>query len=496
MIVRRIRPKGLCSAPFGLSILIFTLAPSRIGYQDLASLLARQPAVSAHWRQHIRASAFGGIRVATFSLPRPVGTAMPKPLSYQLANLDPRDVMQGSWLDAPQSGPRPDQAPLEFPKVNRTGKGDRLPGAPKPEVAKTPEKPEHETPQAAPAQAGAAGSPSEPLSPEPAPPQAAVSPGVIRTPKSVPEQTVASPDETPPAAEPEAAALATEPVSRRAEVPNPSEISDPVKQSIGADAADFAPEDPAKPVMEMARLFFGGKPLGDEPGEIEQWSPGEEPTIVAPQPADSDIKLSALDPKQQVESDTDAAPDKGGESVANKGQVTGEGKRPKTPGERLGLAGPARVKAEKCLAEAIYFEARGEPVRGQIAVAQVVMNRVFSGFYPGSVCGAVYQNAHRRLACQFTFACDGIPEAINEPQAWLRANRIAKQTLDGEIWVPEVDRATHYHAYWVRPDWVREMKKLYKIGVHTFYRPRAWGDGSDAPSWGTATATAEAMAKL
>jgi len=144
----------------------------------------------------------------------------------------------------------------------------------------------------------------------------------------------------------------------------------------------------------------------------------------------------------------------------------------------------------------VYFEARGEAVRGQIAVAQVVMNRVFSGFYPTSVCGVVYQNANRRLACQFTFACDGIPDVVREPDMWDRARKIAKATFDGQLWLPEVGKSTHYHAYWVHPSWVREMRKMYRTGVHTFYRPRAWGDGSDAPRWGSAAETAEISAKL
>ena len=103
-------------------------------------------------------------------------------------------------------------------------------------------------------------------------------------------------------------------------------------------------------------------------------------------------------------------------TVAGKGEVTGEDQRPKTPAERLGLAGPKRAKAEKCLANAVYFKSRSEPVRGQIAVAQVVMNRAFSGFYPNDVCGVVYQNAHRHLSCQFTFACDGIPDVVNRSE--------------------------------------------------------------------------------
>jgi hypothetical protein len=115
-----------------------------------------------------------------------------------------------------------------------------------------------------------------------------------------------------------------------------------------------------------------------------------------------------------------------------------------------------------------------------------VMNRVFSGYYPNDVCGVVYQNANRHLACQFTFACEGKDlSRINELDMWEQAKSIAKDMLDGKIWLTEVGHATHYHAYWVHPSWVHEMNKMYRLGVHTFYRPRAWGDGSDAPIWGT-----------
>ena len=152
------------------------------------------------------------------------------------------------------------------------------------------------------------------------------------------------------------------------------------------------------------------------------------------------------------------------------------------PAERLGLIGKRLAKAEKCLADAVYFESRGESLRGQMAVAQVVMNRVFSGRYPHDVCGVVYQNAAHYLACQFTFACEGRNlRRIDEPHMWEQAKRIAKDTLDGKIWLTEVGYATHYHASWVRPYWVREMAKLYHLGVHTFYRPRAWG--RIAPMW-------------
>ena len=155
-----------------------------------------------------------------------------------------------------------------------------------------------------------------------------------------------------------------------------------------------------------------------------------------------------------------------------------------SPAQRLHLDEKAYAKAERCLANAIYFELRGEPVRGQEAVAQVVMNRVFSGYYPNDVCSVVYQNAERHLACQFTFACDGKRKTINERGAWARANRIAKETLDGQVYVPEVAKSTHYHAVYVHPNWVGEMKKMVRYGIHNFYRPIAWGNGADNPVWG------------
>ncbi|MCK0207213.1 cell wall hydrolase [Starkeya koreensis] len=145
-----------------------------------------------------------------------------------------------------------------------------------------------------------------------------------------------------------------------------------------------------------------------------------------------------------------------------------------SPAERLGLSGKRRERAEKCLAEAVYFESRGEPRRGQIAVAQVVMNRVFSGYYPSDICRAVYQNAKRRFACQFTFACDNIRDVVTEPRLWDQAKEIASDMLDGRVWDEKVGRATHYHARSVRPNWIREMRKLDRIGEHTFYRPRRW----------------------
>ncbi len=159
---------------------------------------------------------------------------------------------------------------------------------------------------------------------------------------------------------------------------------------------------------------------------------------------------------------------------------------PESPAQRLHLEGKERAKAERCLADAIYFEARDQPYQGQVAVAQVVINRVFSGVYPHDVCGVIYQNSGRHLGCQFTFACDGKRKTINEFGSWARARRIARETLDGQLYVQAVGTSTHYHATYVHPNWVHEMHRLAREGVHLFYRPIAWGNGSDEPIWSRA----------
>ena len=218
-----------------------------------------------------------------------------------------------------------------------------------------------------------------------------------------------------------------------------------------------------------AQIYFGSGVMG-APAGLQSWAPGAEPILIAPSEPPG-MRLAAL------ESPGDAGSD---DIVAGK-----DNSRLLSPAQQLGLLGKPRARAEKCLADAVYFEARGEVVKGQEAVAQVVMNRVFSGVYPHDVCGVVYQNAGRHLACQFTFACEGKDlNKIDEPDMWEQAKQIAKDTLDGKIWLAEVGHATHYHAYWVHPSWVHEMARLYHLGVHTFYRPLNWGNGDDEPVWG------------
>lgn len=131
-----------------------------------------------------------------------------------------------------------------------------------------------------------------------------------------------------------------------------------------------------------------------------------------------------------------------------------------------------------CLATAVYFEARGEPDRGQVAVAQVVLNRVNHPIYPDTICDVVFQNQHRRNACQFSFACDGIPERVTEDNAWDKAREIARQVVKGTAYDEDVANATHYHATYVHPRWAPRMKRMTSIGLHRFYRFRdGWTSG-------------------
>jgi spore germination cell wall hydrolase CwlJ-like protein len=132
-------------------------------------------------------------------------------------------------------------------------------------------------------------------------------------------------------------------------------------------------------------------------------------------------------------------------------------------------------KQQQCLASGIYFEARGESVKGQAAVAQVILNRVRNPAYPSTICDVVYQNEDWRNRCQFSFACDNIKDRIRSQEHWQMAKEVAMATTAGKIWLPEVGSSTHYHAVYVRPNWARTMKKVGRIGLHVFYRTYGGG---------------------
>ncbi|RVV99087.1 cell wall hydrolase [Mesobaculum littorinae] len=122
----------------------------------------------------------------------------------------------------------------------------------------------------------------------------------------------------------------------------------------------------------------------------------------------------------------------------------------------------------QCLTEALYFEARGETVRGVAAVAEVILNRVESSRFPGSVCAVVRQGTGKKYQCQFSYTCDGHDEAVHERAAWTRVGKIAKLMLDG---APRdlTEGATYYHTAAVRPGWAGRFALTATIGAHLFY---------------------------
>ncbi|MFL6806439.1 MAG: cell wall hydrolase [Xanthobacteraceae bacterium] len=534
MIASRTGPKGAGFAPFGLASLVLLLTPAQPGVERPDALVAS----SAPPPPAAVTSAFGTIHAATFSFPRPVGTTVPEPPRVRLASLSTSDLdVTGAIGDlGVRSGRLPSEAALGFPLIDRTAKGDFLASLPRhagtddeieaaaryipfPEydislsLELHPQIPRDEMMDAPDTEAAQPDISLLALANDPDP-NAHTSrlffgdlvgsslAGIVPwTPGEEPILMMPhAPDtqikEAAVAALPDPAAAAPtgngEARQGAATAQTPKTVSQQPDISLLAIAND--PDASAR----TSRLFFGDL-AGSSLAGIATWAPSEEPILTTPGAPDNGIKhsvVAVLPAAAAIGRAPDGEEAHDSETIAGKGVLGGAGQRPKSPAERLGLSGQAREKAEKCLANAVYFESRGEAVRGQIAVAQVVLNRSFSGYYPNDVCGVVYQNARRHLACQFTFACDGIPDVVTEQDAWDRATRIAKATLDGKVWLPEIGKATHYHAYWVHPWWVRTMRKLTRIGVHSFYRPRRWGDGEGAPSWGSAAAAADMAAKL
>lgn len=163
------------------------------------------------------------------------------------------------------------------------------------------------------------------------------------------------------------------------------------------------------------------------------------------------------------------------------GRIDGSALEPAGPRRTSGRPGAVRIDAAwlagqppasgdaewRCLAEALYFEARGEGVEGQVAVAEVILNRRDMEGYPGTVCDVVRQGG--RKGCQFSYTCDGRSDRIAERAAFVRAGKIARAMLDG---APRTltEGATHFHTAGVRPSWARRFDRTARIGAHLFYR--------------------------
>ena len=241
------------------------------------------------------------------------------------------------------------------------------------------------------------------------------------------------------------------------------------------------------PQLSVAKLIT---PVMEEPHDATGTSAAL--FFISPPPnATPEMTVAAAAP---TESDTDAAPAEGptlaAYAAANAASPGGGPQSQSTWSDLVRLASVGGGDGEKissnifgglterefqarefrCMATAIYFEARGESVKGQIAVGQVIMTRVRSTFYPNTICGVVYQGQWNKNACQFSFACDGVADTPKNRAQWDTALDVAKNVISGKVHLKEVSDATHYHATYVSPDWRKMVKRVTKIGVHIFYK--------------------------
>ena len=136
---------------------------------------------------------------------------------------------------------------------------------------------------------------------------------------------------------------------------------------------------------------------------------------------------------------------------------------------------PAKADERACLAEAVYFEARSETFTAQLAVANVILERVRDDRYPGTICQVVHQGRYRRgkpvrHRCMFSYWCDGKPETIANIRAYKTAVSIAELSMEGVI-LDNTDGSTHYHATYVRPYWTltEDFERVGQVGGHIFY---------------------------
>lgn len=135
----------------------------------------------------------------------------------------------------------------------------------------------------------------------------------------------------------------------------------------------------------------------------------------------------------------------------------------------------ARERSLDCLTAAVHYEAGGESIEGQRAVAQVILNRVRHPSFPNAICDVVFEGSNRRTGCQFSFTCDGSLARIPNPERWKRAREVARSALAGQVYAP-VGWATHYHTRWILPYWADSLDKIGNVGAHVFYVWRGgWG---------------------
>jgi spore germination cell wall hydrolase CwlJ-like protein len=193
-----------------------------------------------------------------------------------------------------------------------------------------------------------------------------------------------------------------------------------------------------------------------------------------------DAETARFDPAEVLAHATDAA----GTITARAGRATLRGAATPDltlaePWSRDWLAaqdvpGAVDERALGCLAEAIYFEARGEPVRGQFAVAEVILNRVASKAFPGSVCAVINQGTGERHRCQFSYTCDGRPETVRDRAAYALGRKLSAIVLAGRLPGELTGGALYYHTRAVNPRWAALFDRTTTIGEHHFYNSDAW----------------------
>ena len=136
------------------------------------------------------------------------------------------------------------------------------------------------------------------------------------------------------------------------------------------------------------------------------------------------------------------------------------------------------AEALMCMALNIYHEARNQSIVGQVAVAEVVMNRVEDSRFPDTICEVVkqaitYKNTDKPVLhkCQFSWYCDGQKDEPDfDSNAWWRAKEYAHIVMSGKIVIDVTQGATHYHATYVRPEWAKTKTRTTRIDKHIFYR--------------------------
>lgn len=174
------------------------------------------------------------------------------------------------------------------------------------------------------------------------------------------------------------------------------------------------------------------------------------PSAVTPVVADPDIQFAAAQPY--------------GPFRVSRFQMA----EPLIPGGRLKRRS-SKIEELVCLADVMYFEARGEGFAGRHAVAMTVLNRVRSKRFPDTICAVVKQGKGELHKCQFSYYCDGHPERIHELQAYLEIKELARDILDSGT-ADRTGGATYFHSVSVSPSWASQMQMTAKIGHHVFYR--------------------------